>query len=265
MSEDISLSDFIANDKRDIFDLDPDNNFGTIEDNLTKELHKIKKEMGEYQFRLYAEKRKSLLIILQGMDASGKDGVIRNVMSAFNPAGCRIESFKSPNSEEMSYDYLWRVHKKLPQKGIIGVFNRSHYEDIIEVSVQKLEKRKVWEKRYQQINEFEKYLTENNVEIIKIFLYISKQEQKKRLDDRINDPKENWKVSMDDYQRSKKWNRYMDAYDQVIKKCNSTHAPWYIIPSNKKWFRNWIIAKIIQKKLQEINPKFPVKKFEIPK
>lgn len=261
--EHISLSDFLVNDKTNILTLDTNIDFEK-EDKFTKDLHDIKKKIGEFQFMLFAEKRKSLLIVLQGMDASGKDGVIRNVMSAFNPRGCKVESFKVPNSEELSHDYLWRIHKKIPEKGIIGVFNRSHYEDIVEVSVQKLQKKSVWEQRYKQINDFEKYLTENDVEIIKIFLHISKDEQKKRLDDRINDWKENWKVSMDDYDRSKKWNQYMIAYNEVVKKCNTTYAPWYVVPANRKWFRNWIVAKIIEKKLKEINPKFPVMKFKIP-
>ncbi|NOJ29426.1 MAG: polyphosphate kinase [Nitrososphaeraceae archaeon] len=264
MSIQIKPSNFIANNNHNLLTMDPRNDFGIKEDQISKEFENIKSEIGLYQYKLFAEKKKALLIVLQGMDASGKDGVIRNVMNAFNPAGCRIESFKTPNSEELSYDYLWRVHKKIPGKGIIAVFNRSHYEDVIEVRVQKLKEKTIWEKRYQQINDFEKYLTENDIEIIKIFLNISKEEQKKRLDDRINDPKENWKVSMDDYQRRKKWDRYIYAYSDVIKKCNTKYAPWYLVPADKKWFRNLIIAKIIQEKLEVINPKFPVQKFKIP-
>ena len=241
---------------------DPDDTFGKEKEEIEKELDEILPELSELQYKLYAEREKSLLIILQGTDASGKDGVIRNVIRVFNPAGCKVESFKVPTSEELSHDFLWRIHKVIPSKGYIGVFNRSHYEDVIEVRVNNLVSKTIWSQRYRQINDFERHLSENNIRIVKFFLYISKKEQTDRLRDRVLDPSENWKVSADDYGRTKKWDLYMKAYEDALKLCSTEWTPWYVVPANKKWFRNWVVAKVIRKNLLKLDPNFPNKKID---
>ena len=240
----------------------PNESFNKEKMETEKELENILAELSVLQYKLYAEREKSLLIILQGMDASGKDGIIRNVIRSFNPAGCKVESFKAPTSDELSHDFLWRVHKVIPPKGYIGVFNRSHYEDVIEVRVSNLVSKQIWSKRYEQINSFEKHLSGNNIRIIKFFLYVSEKEQRDRLRDRILDPSENWKVSSDDYDRTKKWQIYMKAYEDVLKFCSTEWAPWYVVPANKKWFRNWIVAKVIRDNLLKLNPNYPKTKID---
>ena len=241
---------------------DPDDTFGKEKEEIEKELDEILPELSELQYKLYAEREKSLLIILQGTDASGKDGVIRNVIRVFNPAGCKVESFKVPTSEELSHDFLWRIHKVIPSKGYIGVFNRSHYEDVIEVRVNNIVSKTIWSQRYRQINDFERHLSENNIRIVKFFLYISKKEQTDRLRDRVLDPSENWKVSADDYARTKKWDLYMEAYEDALKLCSTEWTPWYVVPANKKWFRNWVVAKVIRENLLKLDPNFPTKNID---
>jgi len=240
----------------------PDDTFGKEKEEIEKELDEILPELSELQYKLYAEREKSLLIILQGTDASGKDGVIRNVIRVFNPAGCKVESFKVPTSEELSHDFLWRIHKVIPSKGYIGIFNRSHYEDVIEVRVNNLVSKTIWSQRYRQINDFERHLSENNIRIVKFFLYISKKEQTDRLRDRVLDPSENWKVSAEDYARTKKWDLYIKAYEDALKLCSTEWTPWYVVPANKKWFRNWIVAKVIRENLLKLDPNFPTKNID---
>jgi len=240
----------------------PDDTFGKEKEEIEKELDEILPELAELQYKLYAEREKSLLIILQGTDASGKDGVIRNVIRVFNPAGCKVESFKVPTSEELSHDFLWRIHKVIPSKGYIGIFNRSHYEDVIEVRVNNIVSKTIWSQRYRQINDFERHLSENNIRIVKFFLYISKKEQRDRLRDRVLDPSENWKVSADDYARTKKWDLYMEAYEDALKLCSTEWTPWYVVPANKKWFRNWVVAKVIRENLLKLDPNFPTKNID---
>lgn len=241
---------------------DPDDTFGKEKEEIEKELDEILPELSELQYKLYAEREKSLLIILQGTDASGKDGVIRNVIRVFNPAGCKVESFKVPTSEELSHDFLWRIHKVIPSKGYIGVFNRSHYEDVIEVRVNNIVSKTIWSQRYRQINDFERHLSENNIRIVKFFLYISKKEQTDRLRDRVLDPSENWKVSAEDYARTKKWDLYIKAYEDALKLCSTEWTPWYVVPANKKWFRNWVVAKVIRENLLKLDPNFPTKNID---
>jgi PPK2 family polyphosphate:nucleotide phosphotransferase len=240
----------------------PDDTFGKEKEEIEKELDEILPELAELQYKLYAEREKSLLIILQGTDASGKDGVIRNVIRVFNPAGCKVESFKVPTSEELSHDFLWRIHKVIPSKGYIGIFNRSHYEDVIEVRVNNIVSKTIWSQRYRQINDFERHLSENDIRIVKFFLYISKKEQRDRLRDRVLDPSENWKVSAEDYVRTKKWDLYMEAYEDALKLCSTEWTPWYVVPANKKWFRNWVVAKVIRQNLLKLDPNFPTKNID---
>jgi len=245
---------------------DPEYNGGIykkeVESTLTKD---ILDRMSELQYKLFADKSQSLLIILQGVDTSGKDSTIRHVMGAFNPQSCRVVSFKAPNDEELSHDYLWRIHKVTPAKGEIVIFNRSHYEDVIEARVQRLITEAVWSERYRQINEFERYLYENNIKTIKLFLHISKDEQKKRLEDRIKDPSKHWKFSESDIIQRKYWDQYIIAYEDVLSKCSTSWALWYIIPANTKWFRNFAIANIIVKSLEDMKLRFPKPKIDLSK
>jgi PPK2 family polyphosphate:nucleotide phosphotransferase len=243
--------------RMDLSKFDPDDTLGKTRDELDNKLPKLKSLMSELQYKLYVENEKSLLIVLQGMDTSGKDGIIRHVISAFNPVSCRVESFKVPTSEELAHDFLWRIHKAVPQKGFVGLFNRSHYEDVVEARVQNLVPESMHLKRINQIRQFEIMLAENNVKILKFYLHISKQEQKKRLLERLSDPEKQWKVDEEDYKNRKKWGEYMNAYTDAINNCSIKQAPWYVIPANSKWFRNWAISRIITNTLIEMKIRYP--------
>jgi PPK2 family polyphosphate:nucleotide phosphotransferase len=243
-------------------DCNPDDTRGRTKEDCKEEIGTLLSLMSDLQYRLYIERKKSPLIILQGMDTSGKDGTIRRVLSAFNPAGCYVKAFKVPTDEELSHDFLWRIYQAVPQKGYIGVFNRSQYEDVVEVRVSKIVGKSVWEQRYDQINQFEKNLHENNVKIVKFFLHISKAEQRKRLAERLSHPEKRWKVDEDDFERHKKWNEYIEAYEDAIVRCSTPESPWYIIPANNNWFRNWLISKVVVKTLKEMKIKKP--KYTVP-
>ena len=211
----------------------------------------------ELQYLMHAERRRSLLVVLQGIDASGKDGTIRNVMTAFNPQGCRVTSFKEPTPEELAHDFLWRVHAVTPGKGEVAVFNRSHYEDVLVARVLELVPKSVWARRYEQINRFEEHLAEHDVVIVKLFLHISKDEQRERLQKRLDDPAKHWKVSLGDLEQRKKWEDYTRAYEDAISRCNAAHAPWYVVPADKKWFRNVAVSEILVDTLAGLKMKFP--------
>src|SRR5579871_4144961 len=234
---------------------------GKAKDSTEKAVEKIDK----LQYRLYAEHKRALLIVLQGIDAAGKDGTIRHVMSGVNPQGCSVTSFKKPSSEEMAHDFLWRIHKAIPEYGNIGIFNRSHYEDVLVVRVHKMVPEEVWSERYEQINQFEELLEDNNVKILKFFLHISKAEQKKRFEERVDDPDRNWKISEADFAERQYWDQYMDAYEDALSRCSTETAPWYVIPSNKKWFRNLAISHIIAETLDEMHMKFPKPSVDVKK
>ncbi len=229
---------------------------------MVSEVEKFSKKTSELQYKLFAANNKSLLIILQGVDASGKDGTIRHIMKGLNPQNCNITSFKVPNENELAHDYLWRIHMEMPTKGQISIFNRSHYEDIIEPSVNAMISNNDLVLRYRQINDFERYLTENNITILKFFLYISKDEQKRRLQERIIDPTKHWKINESDIINHRKWDKYMEAYEMVLNLCNTKWAPWFIIPANVKYFRNWAISYIILKSLEKMKPEFPQLKID---
>jgi PPK2 family polyphosphate:nucleotide phosphotransferase len=214
-------------------------------------------EVGELQKLMYAQSKYALLIVLQAMDSGGKDGTIRRVMSEVNPQGCDVTSFKVPCTEEISHDYLWRIHKATPPRGMIGIFNRSHYEDVLIVRVHNLVPKEVWSKRYEQINNFEKMLVENNTVILKFYLHISKDEQKKRFEERLTDPSKLWKFSESDIREREYWDDYMKAYEDVLNKCSTEWAPWYLIPANKKWYRDFIIGEIIVDTLKGLNMSYP--------
>lgn len=207
---------------------------------------------------LYAEQKHALLILLQGMDAAGKDGTVKHVMSGVNPTGCAVTSFKVPTGEELAHDFLWRIHKAVPRKGYIGIFNRSQYEDVLVTRVHNLVPPKVWERRYDLINEFEKLLTDNHVVLLKFFLHISKNEQEQRFTTRKDEPNKNWKISPADAKERKFWDEYQAAYQDALEKCSTRYAPWYVIPANKKWFRDLAVSQIIVDALEELNMKYPV-------
>ena len=191
------------------------------------------------------------------MDTAGKDGTIRHVMRGVNPQSCQVVSFKQPSEEELDHDFLWRVHKVVPRKGNIGIFNRSHYEDVLIVRVQNLVPEKVWRPRYEQINVFEKILSDGGMTIIKCFLHISKDEQRERLQERVDDPDARWKFNIGDLEQRQHWSDYMKAYEEALWRCNTEHAPWYIIPSNRKWYRNLCVSELLLSKLKELDPKYP--------
>ncbi len=206
---------------------------------------------------LYAERKHALLIVLQGIDAAGKDGVCWHVIRAMNPQGCSVHGFKQPTAEELSHDFLWRIHKQVPGHGRVAVFNRSHYEDVLVVRVHDLAPKHVWSGRYEAINQFERLLTDNGVTIVKFFLYISKEEQLERFRRRLDDPDRQWKISTSDYAEREHWDTYVAAYEAMLSKCSTEHAPWYVIPSNHKWFRNLATSRIILETLEEMGIKAP--------
>ena len=245
-------------------DFDPDDTAGFEKDDKAHtRLEKNVSRMEDLQYRLYAEGRRALLIVLQGMDAGGKDGTVRHVMSGLNPQGCRVTSFKEPSAEEAGHDFLWRIHKAMPARGEIGIFNRSHYEDVLIVRVHQLVPKSVWSARYDQINAFEKLMGENGVTILKFFLHISKHEQKQRLEERLKDPNRNWKVNPEDFKERRRWDDYMKAYQTALSRCSTSASPWFVIPSNKKWFRNLAVSQIIVETLERMNPKFPKPSFDL--
>jgi PPK2 family polyphosphate:nucleotide phosphotransferase len=242
---------------------DPEDTFGYEKGPETKKLlDKNLARLDDLQSLLYAENKHALLIVLQGMDAAGKDGTIRHVMSGVNPQGCDVSQFKVPSHEESEHDYLWRAHLAAPERGKIGIFNRSYYEDVLIVRVHKLVSEDVWKKRYEQINRFESLLTANSIAILKLYLHISKDEQKKRFQERLDDPSHQWKLSPADLAERKYWNDYTEAYEAALTKCGTESAPWYIIPSNHKWFRNLAVSRIIEKTLQDFRMKYPKPSFD---
>jgi PPK2 family polyphosphate:nucleotide phosphotransferase len=231
--------------------------FHTDRQAAEKEFKKLSKEMAELQNRFYSEGKRKLLIVLQAMDAGGKDGTIRRVTQGVNPQGVRVTSFKAPSKRELAHDYLWRVHREVPGKGMIGIFNRSHYEDVLVVRVDDLVPEHVWQQRYDQINQFEKLLCETGTTILKLYLHISKDEQQTRFQDRINDSTKNWKFSREDLEKRKQWDDYMQAYEDVLNRCTTPWAPWFAIPSDQKWYRNLAISRVLHATLTALNPQFP--------
>jgi PPK2 family polyphosphate:nucleotide phosphotransferase len=213
--------------------------------------------MADLQARLYAESTQALLVVLQAMDTGGKDGTIAHCFRGLNPQGCYVVSFKAPTPDELAHDYLWRTHQHAPAKGRIAVFNRSHYEDVLIVRVHELVPEKVWRARYDQINAFEQELVAEGTRIIKFFLYISRDEQKRRLQDRLDDPTKHWKFNEADLAERDKWDDYMAAYEGALSHCSTDWAPWHIIPANHKWYRNLTVADLLRSTLEGINPQWP--------
>ncbi len=250
-ADSISLNDFKADDAQG---LDREQIEARTEDNTLA--------IADLQHKLYAEHNRSLLIVLQAMDAAGKDSTIRKVFARVNPQGVQVKSFKRPTEDELAHDFLWRVHMHTPRKGHIALFNRSHYEDVLVARVENLVPESRWSKRYDVINGFEQGLINGGTEIIKIYLHLSKDRQREKLQDRLIDPEKNWKFEAGDIQTRAKWDDYMHAYEDAINNCNTDHAPWYIVPTNRKWYRVWAISEIVRTTLERMNPQFPDPKLD---
>ena len=239
-------------------DVDPDESeHYRKKKDVLKELEAQRKRIRDLQERLYAENRQGLLVVLQAMDTGGKDGTIKHVFGGVNPQGCRISSFKAPSAEEANHDFLWRYHKSAPARGRIGIFNRSHYEDVLVVRVKGIVAEEVWRERYGLINAFERNLASNGITVLKFFLHISKDEQKRRLESRLADPDKRWKFSKNDIKERAFWDDYQAAFEDAINECSTDHAPWYVVPANKKWYRNLVVARTIADTLEAMDPQFP--------
>lgn len=226
-------------------------------DRAEREFKALRKEMALWQRRLYAANKHRLLVVFQAMDAGGKDGTIRVVFRGVNPAGVDVTSFKVPTRAELARDFLWRIHQAVPADGRIAVFNRSHYEDVLVVRVDQLVAESVWSTRYDQINAFEKLLADTGTTILKFYLHISRDEQRERFQERVDDPEKQWKFSFDDLEKRKQWDDYMQAYEAVLSRCSTPYAPWYIIPANQNWYRNYAITSILVETMRRLNPQYP--------
>ena len=221
------------------------------------ELDSLRDQLAEWQRALYAERRRSLLIVLQAMDAGGKDSTIRKVFRGINPQGTHVASFKNPSELERQHDFLWRIHKQVPAAGMIGIFNRSHYEDVLVVRVDRIVPESTWQARFEQINNFEAQLAASGTTILKFFLHISPEEQAERFRDRLRKPEKNWKFSRGDLDKRRQWFDYQQAFQDMLEKCTTEIAPWHVIPADRKWYRNTVIARTIISTLETINPQFP--------
>jgi PPK2 family polyphosphate:nucleotide phosphotransferase len=230
------------------------------EPELARQLGRLTK----LQDAFWAEAKHSVLVVLQGIDAAGKDGTINKVMEAFNPQGCPVTSFKVPSAEELAHDYLWRVHKAVPRKGEIGIFNRSHYEDVLVVRVHGFVPRKVWSARYAQINDFERLLVDNGTTVVKFFLSIDRDEQRDRFQARYDDPTKRWKFSMGDLEERKLWDDYQAAFDDALTRTSTDRAPWYVIPANRNWFRNLAVATILADTIAALKSAYPPVAKDVP-
>ena len=222
-----------------------------------EKIEKLRQKMGDFQQRLFAERKRSLLIVLQALDAGGKDGVIKHVIGSMNPEGCHVANFKEPTQQELAHNFLWRIEAQTPAKGEVAIFNRSHYEDVLIVRVHNLVPKSVWSQRYDQINDFERRLTQNGTLILKFFLHISKEEQLQRFEQRLDDPPKRWKISEADYTEREYWDDYLRAYEDAFARCNTDETPWFVIPADYKWFRDLAISEIIVSTMDGMNFQIP--------
>lgn len=245
-------------------DIDPSSTPGVRKKTARGEMKADQEKLRQLQERLYAEGKRSLLLVLQGMDTSGKDGTIIHVIGAVDPQGVKITGFKAPTAEERQHDYLWRIRNALPARREIGIFNRSHYEDVLIVRVKNLVPESVWSKRYNEINRFEREVIDSGTTIVKVCLHISFDEQRKRLLARLLDPTKRWKFNPNDLEERSRWSDYQVAYDAALFRCATPKAPWYVVPANKKWYRNWAITRILIETLEEMDPRYPEPDFDIP-
>jgi len=238
-------------------DFDPDFHAGLDKDETREKTKKLCQRIADLQNLLYANAKQSVLILLQGMDTSGKDGAVKSLLEFVMPFEIEITSFKAPTSEELAHDFLWRIHKAVPKHGHIGVFNRSHYEDVLIVRVMDLQPKKIWQARYDQINGFEKYLLANDVILLKFFLHISKEEQAKRLRARLEDRRKNWKFEKADLEMRARWDEFQKAYEDTLNHCSPPQAPWHIVPADRKWYRDYAIAQTVVDALDKLKLKWP--------
>ncbi|MDQ6630131.1 MAG: polyphosphate kinase 2 family protein [Verrucomicrobiota bacterium] len=235
----------------------PDFHNGLDKNETRKITARFCERIGDLQHLLYANASHSLLLLFQGMDCSGKDGAIKTVLEFVNPIGVETTSFKAPSREEAAHDFLWRIYHSVPRFGNIGIFNRSHYEEVLIVRVLGLQPKEIWQKRYEQINAFEKLLTDNNVILVKFFLHISKEEQAERLQARLDDPTKNWKFESGDLKMRERWNDFQKAYEDILNKCSTSFAPWHLIPADRKWYRDFIVAQTVLHALEKLKMKWP--------
>lgn len=246
-------------------DFDPGFDDGMQKEETRGRTTKLCLKIGELQELLYANAERALLLVFQGMDGSGKDGSVRSVLEFVNPAGVETANFKEPSVEEKAHDYLWRIHKAIPRRGNIGVFNRSHYEEVLVVRVMELAAKKVWKARYDQINAFEEMLAANGVLLLKFFLHLSKDEQASRFRDRLARPDKQWKFATGDLKTRERWDDFQEAYEDVLNKCSTPHAPWHIVPADHKWYRNFAIAQTVVKAMDELKMKWPAPREDLSK
>jgi PPK2 family polyphosphate:nucleotide phosphotransferase len=246
-----------------LIDLDADRTKWVSEKKALRKLGRQQEELFDLQSRLWAEQKRSILIALQGMDTSGKDGTVKHVMTGLNPGGVDVDSFKAPSAEEKRHNFLWRFKRVLPPPGTIGIFNRTYYEDVLVVRVKKLAAEDTIENRYGEINRFEQQLVRSGTVVLKFFLHISYEEQRQRLLERLEDPDKHWKFSENDINERSFWDDYTSAYDAVLTRCSTKVAPWYIIPANNKWYRDWAVAQILIETMEEMNPQFPRPKLPV--
>jgi len=244
-------------------DWDPDETLGLQKEGAVEKTEKTIARLDELQYLMYAEHRRALLVVLQGMDGAGKDGTIRHVMRGLNPQGCRVTSFKAPSAEEADHDFLWRVHRAVPPSGEVAIFNRSHYEDVLAARVRKLVPKDVWSRRYDHINRFEQLLTDSGVVVVKFFLHISKDEQRQRFAERLRDPTKQWKLSRSDFEDRKQWDEYTAAYEEALARCSTPAAPWFVVPADRKWFRNFAVSHILVETLEALDMRFPKPAFDV--
>jgi PPK2 family polyphosphate:nucleotide phosphotransferase len=243
-------------------EIDPDDTGSATKPKALERFPKLREEISLLQEKLFAEHERSLLILFQAMDTGGKDGALKALCCGLDPAGLEVARFKAPTQTELDHDFLWRAHKVTPSKGMIGLWNRSHYEDVLIVRVHKLVPKKVWKARYDQINRFEEILSKNGMTILKFMLHISKDEQRKRLEARIENPKKRWKFSPADLKERGLWDDYQEAYEDAINCCATDYAPWYVVPANHKWARNLAIVEVVSRALRKMNPRYPKVRFD---
>jgi PPK2 family polyphosphate:nucleotide phosphotransferase len=248
----------------DLASFDTGATFGRTKDGATPLIERNAARLTALQDRLWAESKRRVLVVLQGIDASGKDGTIRHVMDSFNPMGCSVVGFKVPTPAELAHDFLWRVHAVVPGNGEIVIFNRSHYEDVLVVRVHGLATEERWRGRYAHINAFEKLLADEGTTILKFALFISRDEQRQRLQERVDDPTKVWKFKMGDLEERKRWDDYMAAYEEALARCSTAWAPWYAIPADRNWFRNLAVSEILADTLEELDPRYPPRAADVP-
>lgn len=241
--------------------IDPDDAGGLTKQKACARVANWREQIDELQGKLYAERERSLLVIFQALDTGGKDGAVKALCFGMNPAGLELARFREPSQAELEHDFLWRAHKVVPSRGMLGIWNRSHYEDVLVARVHKLVPKKAWKERYDQINRFEEILTENGTTILKFMLHISKDEQRKRLQARIDDPTKRWKFSAADLKERPFWDDYQDAYQDAISRCSTRFAPWYIVPANHKWARDFAIIDVVFHHLKKMKPRYPKIRF----